>query len=71
VFSVEKLPPQKSGGGYRLSPHGRYSHARSYVEGCLDFAGLDLLQVQEETIRLEKGAPVTGLIAAVRKRAAD
>jgi hypothetical protein len=30
-----------------------------------------LLQVQEETIRLEKGAPVTGLIAAVRKRAAD
>jgi predicted TPR repeat methyltransferase len=71
VFSVEKMPVLKRGGGYRLSPHGRYSHSRSYVEDCLESAGLEVLQVLEETIRLEKGAAVTGLIVAARDRRAQ
>ena len=71
VFSVEKMPVLNRGGGYRLSPHGRYSHSKSYVEDCLASAGLEVLQVLEETIRLEKGAAVTGLIVAARDRRAQ
>lgn len=67
VFSVERMPALKSGGGYRLSPHGRYSHSRVYIEECLERCGLERLHVLEDNIRLERGVPVRGLIVAARK----
>lgn len=46
---------------WRLELHGRYSHARSYVERMLAVHGLEPRIVQAE-LRMESGAPVAGLV---------
>jgi predicted TPR repeat methyltransferase len=53
---------------YRLQPHGRYSHARTYVERLLTLAGLRSHIIQAE-LRMEAGAPVAGLVVRAEKRA--
>jgi predicted TPR repeat methyltransferase len=53
---------------YRLQPHGRYSHARSYVERVLTLAGLRSHIIQAE-LRMEAGAPVAGLVVRAEKPA--
>lgn len=51
---------------YRLELHGRYSHARGYVEGLLTRAGLQP-DIVEAELRMEAGAPVPGLVIAASK----
>ena len=46
---------------WRLELHGRYSHARAYVERVLTAAGLQPWIVPAE-LRMESGAPVAGLV---------
>jgi predicted TPR repeat methyltransferase len=41
--------------------HGRYSHARAYVERVLTAAGLQPWIVPAE-LRMESGSPVAGLV---------
>ena len=53
---------------YRLELHGRYSHARTYVERLLTLAGLRSQIIQAE-LRMEAGAPVAGLVVRAEKRA--
>jgi predicted TPR repeat methyltransferase len=55
------------GAGYRLEVHGRYSHARAYVEQLLTAAGLQPHIVQAE-LRMESGAPVAGLVVRAAKQ---
>ena len=59
VFTLEHAV--ESSAGYRLEPHGRYSHARSYVEQLLTCSGLHAKVIQAE-LRMEAGAPVPGLV---------
>lgn len=63
VFSVE----EGGGDGFVLNPHGRYSHARGYVARCLGEAGLSVPGIQQESLRMERGEPVRGLIVTARK----
>ena len=60
---------QESAVGSSLSPHGRYSHAREYVERVLADAGLRPEIVPAE-LRLEAGDPVAGLVVRATKPAA-
>lgn len=59
VFSVES---SESADGFTLHGHGRYSHARSYVEDALGAAGLILLGARPGVLRMERGDPVAGLV---------
>jgi predicted TPR repeat methyltransferase len=53
---------------YRLELHGRYSHARGYVERLLAGAGL-VCQIAHADLRMESGTPVAGLVIRARKPA--
>jgi predicted TPR repeat methyltransferase len=65
--SLEALPDSADGQApatepYLLRPHGRYQHARKYVEAMFAAAGLDLISVSTATLRYERQEPVVGLI---------
>ena len=70
AFTVERLDaggaPTESGAvpteGYRLEPHGRYSHSADYVRGVLTAAGFTAVRLTEETLRRERGAQVNGYV---------
>ena len=64
VFTLEHVAGD--GAGYRLELHGRYSHARAYVERLLASAGLRPKIIQAE-LRMEAGAPVPGLVIRAAK----
>jgi predicted TPR repeat methyltransferase len=51
---------------YRLELHGRYSHARAYVERLLTLSGLQSKIIQAE-LRTEAGAAVPGLAIRAAK----
>ena len=61
VFTLEQLAGGAAGAGYRLGWHGRYAHARAYVEGLLAGVGLQPAVAFAE-LRMEAGAPVPGLV---------
>jgi predicted TPR repeat methyltransferase len=66
VFTVEharEAPPP----GYRINPHGRYSHSEPYVRGALTAAGLTPLALTEVVPRNEKKQPVDGLLVTARR----
>jgi predicted TPR repeat methyltransferase len=66
VFTVEQLTDAASGPGYAISPHGRYSHTREYVERVLASVDLEPEIVGAE-LRLEAGTPVAGLVVRATK----
>ena len=66
VFTLEHAAGDADGVEYHLQPHGRYSHARGYVERLLMFAGLRSHIIQDE-LRMEAGAPVPGLVVRAEK----
>jgi predicted TPR repeat methyltransferase len=67
VFTLERvvdpLPYEK----FRLNPHGRYSHCRSYVEQVLQATTLELISITEEILRKEAGEPVQGMVIVAAK----
>ena len=70
VFTVEELVGADDGAEYCLRPHGRYNHAREYVERLLADAGLRPVIARAE-LRLEAGAPVDGLVVRAEKCEAE
>lgn len=66
VFTLEALAEDETG-EHRLRPHGRYAHARAYVESCIREAGLEPVVVESRVIRREMGQDVAGwLVSAAR-----
>lgn len=53
--------------GYRLNPNGRYCHTESYLQSCIEAAGLTLLQTHFEDLRKEGGQAVAGLLLVASK----
>jgi predicted TPR repeat methyltransferase len=66
IFTVEELVDGDSGAEYSLKPHGRYSHARQYLERVLTKANLQP-DIAPAELRLEAGEPVPGLVVRARK----
>ena len=65
VFTLEAADSEL-GDGYRIEPHGRYSHAQAYVCRTLAAAGLRLVAAEQKALRNEGAKPVAGLIAIAR-----
>ena len=53
--------------GISISPHGRYSHAREYVERVLVGCGPRVRRSCRRELRLEAGDPVAGLVVRATK----
>src|SRR5262245_15468048 len=66
VFTVEELTGPAAGAAYTISPHGRYSHTRDYVERVLSAADFDV-EIGNAELRLEAGYPVAGLVVKATK----
>jgi predicted TPR repeat methyltransferase len=67
IFTVEELTDAGSAdAGYSISPHGRYSHSRQYLERVLADANLRPEIIPAE-LRLEAGDPVAGLVVRATK----
>jgi predicted TPR repeat methyltransferase len=45
----------------------RYALSASYVRASLEAAGLAVLQLEQQPIRCEAGAPVPGLVIVAQK----
>jgi predicted TPR repeat methyltransferase len=61
VFTLEHATERAADVDYRLELHGRYSHARAYVERLLARSGFQV-EVAHAELRMEAGAPVPGLV---------
>jgi predicted TPR repeat methyltransferase len=64
VFTLERLDEAESDGGYRLEPHGRYSHGEAHLRGALHAARLEIQFLSVSLLRLERGRPVMGYVVA-------
>jgi len=68
-FSSETLDAAQFGSSpYKVGPHQRFAHQRSYIEACLHQAGLHIMAAQPITVRQEQGKDVAGglFLAAFR-----
>lgn len=61
VFTVEANP---GGEPYRLETHGRFSHARAYLEQALARAGFAHIDLRDVVLRMESAEPVAGWLVA-------
>ena len=62
-FTVERSDDIET---YRIQPHGRYSHARAYLEGILAHAGFEAMHVIPAVLRRELGSDVEGWVVRAR-----
>ena len=63
IFTVERTDDDRAASsGYRLNPHGRYSHTEPYVRGVLAGAGLTVRTLGTVHLRLQGGVPVVGMV---------
>jgi predicted TPR repeat methyltransferase len=67
VFTLEHAAGEdEARAGYRIHPHGRYSHTEPYVRRMLGEAGFELVEVKKARLRREGGRYVEGLVVAAR-----
>jgi predicted TPR repeat methyltransferase len=59
AFSIEK---SSSASGFELRPSLRYAHSAAHVEQALAAHGLQSFATEETVIRMDAGAPITGLL---------
>jgi predicted TPR repeat methyltransferase len=67
IFTVESVDESAAPAGYRINPHGRYSHTRSYVLRALAAAGFAGVSAEPAVLRMENQLPVDGLVVVGRK----
>jgi len=67
VFTLEHEANEgEAPAGYRIHPHGRYSHTESYVRRSLAEAGFERIEIEKAKLRREGAAYVDGLVVAAR-----
>ena len=52
---------------WALRDTGRYAHRRDYVMGLAKKVGLDVVDVQEMSPRMDQGKPIPGFLFVMRK----
>jgi predicted TPR repeat methyltransferase len=72
VLSLEELLPDHAGaipgnGTWALQRQGRYAHSRSYVAAAARDADFAVRSLEQETLRFEADAPVSGLLAVLER----
>jgi predicted TPR repeat methyltransferase len=67
VFTLEDAASEdEAPAGYRIHPHGRYSHTEPYVRTTLAGAGFEVIDIEKAQLRREGDAHVAGLVVAAR-----
>ena len=66
VFTVERARPEEAPAGYRINPHGRYSHTNHYLLRTLAEAGFNTPSLREVHLRKEADAWVEGWLVSAR-----
>ena len=69
MFTVEHAQPEDTPQGFRINPHGRYSHTERYVRDMVSQGGLTVTSIREEALRKEGGNLVAGLVVVAHKAA--
>ena len=69
VFTLERATEEDAPQGFKINPHGRYSHSEAYVRGILSAARLEPRQVSHVHLRLELKKPVEGLLVVASRPA--
>ena len=67
VFTVECLAPGEE--AVRLGRMGRYAHSKAHVTAAASDAGLEIVSLNEETLRLDGSVPVHGFVAVLERAA--
>jgi predicted TPR repeat methyltransferase len=71
MLSLEALPAELDrGDGWRLGRLGRYAHTSQHVTAAAGAAGLAIVDLRSEVVRLEAEAPVAGLFVRLTKASA-
>lgn len=69
IFTLEYADPGEAPAGYRLNPHGRYSHTRGYVAELFADAGLVEPEIREISTRKESKQWVPGWLVRAQRPA--
>jgi len=69
VFTLERVGDDEAPLGYRINPHGRYSHTETYVRRVLEGARLEARRITPVHLRLELKKPVEGLLVVAARGA--
>jgi predicted TPR repeat methyltransferase len=67
IFTVEESAAKDTMLDFRLTPSGRYSHTKEYIERVLQKNGLTVCSISRVTLRVEYQKPVAGLLAVAHK----
>jgi predicted TPR repeat methyltransferase len=67
VFTLEHAADAEAPSGFRINPHGRYSHTEAYVRAVLGAAQLEARQVTPVHLRVELSKPVEGLLVVAAR----
>jgi predicted TPR repeat methyltransferase len=65
-FSVERNNGSEA---FRLRESRRYAHSEAYVRGMIGEAGLEIATIGHETIRMDRGEAIEGLIVLAKQNA--
>lgn len=66
VFTIERTD-ESIANGYKIHPHGRFSHTAQYIQNVVNSVGLVLLKLESVKLRNEGGAPVPGFLVVAAK----
>lgn len=67
VFTVESSDEEQAPSGFRLHPHGRYSHTERYLTRTLAAAGFETVALRPVDLRKELGKWVRGWLVTARR----
>ena len=72
VFTLEHAVDEaEAPAGYRIHPHGRYSHTEPYVRGTLEQAGFEAIEIDKARLRREGSDYVAGLVVSARRKTGE
>jgi predicted TPR repeat methyltransferase len=66
VFTLERSEVDLEQ-GFKIQPHGRFSHSETYIRDVMVSAGLALIKLEKVMLRYEGGVPVDGFLVVARK----
>ena len=72
VFTLEHAADEAEvPAGYRIHPHGRYSHTEPYVRGTLAQADFEAIEIDKAHLRREGSIYVEGLVVSARRKSGE
>ncbi len=67
IATVDRAFDHEAREGFRINPHGRYSHSLTYLRRILPVAGFGVLAIEPAILRKQSGRPVAGFVLTCEK----